>query len=268
MRSDVKELTEVVVVGYGTQERKNLTGSVASVSADDIKNIPIVSVDQALQGRAAGVQVTQNSGTPGGGIAVRVRGANSISAGSEPLYVVDGVPINTGSYSGIAVGNQQTNALSDLNPNDIASIEVLKDAAAASIYGSRAGNGVVLITTKRGSNQKTRINLEYYTGVQQAWKKLDVLTGPEFEALINEQRAAAGAAARYPNPEQAVTTNWQDEIFRNAPISNYTLTAAVAIIKLSSCCLVLISIRRVSSWVLHLIGSAPGLTWIIILMIN
>ncbi|MBC7920820.1 MAG: TonB-dependent receptor plug domain-containing protein, partial [Ferruginibacter sp.] len=145
MVPDVKSLGEIVVVGYGSQDKRLVTGSVASVNANEIRNVPIVSVDQALQGRAAGVQVTQNSGTPGSGIAVRVRGANSINASSEPLYVIDGVPINTGSsftnggYSGIAVGNQQTNALADLNPSDILSIEVLKDAAAAAIYGSRAG---------------------------------------------------------------------------------------------------------------------------------
>lgn len=181
-----KNLQEVVVVGYGTQKREELTGSITSVSAESLRNVPIVSVDQALQGRAAGVQVTQNSGTPGAGIAVRVRGAASIGASNEPLYVVDGVPINTGSYTSVGTGGQQTNALSDLNPADIQSMEILKDAASAAIYGSRASNGVVLITTKRGSAGTTKINFGYYTGTQQAWNKLEPLTGPQQIELYNE----------------------------------------------------------------------------------
>lgn len=181
-----KSLSEVVVVGYGTQTREELTGSITSVSAESLKNVPIVSVDQALQGRAAGVQVTQNSGTPGSGIAVRVRGAASIGASNEPLYVVDGVPINTGSYTSVGTGGQQTNALADLNPADIQSMEILKDAASAAIYGSRASNGVVLITTKRGSAGATKVNFGYYTGTQTAWNKLEPLTGPQQIELYKE----------------------------------------------------------------------------------
>lgn len=180
-------LNEVVVVGYGTQTREELTGSITSVSAESLKNVPIASVDQALQGRAAGVQVTQNSGTPGAGIAVRVRGAASIGASNEPLYVVDGVPINTGSYTRVGTGGQQTNALADLNPSDIQSMEILKDAASAAIYGSRASNGVVLITTKRGNAGKTKVNFGYYTGTQSTWNQLEPLTGPQQIELYNEQ---------------------------------------------------------------------------------
>lgn len=150
MKEDYSALDEVVVVGYGTMKRSDLTGSVVSVSAEDIKKSVSTSLDQALQGRAAGVQVTQNSGAPGGGISVSIRGTNSLS-GNEPLYVVDGVPI-----SGQADGN--TNALSAINPADIVSMEVLKDASATAIYGSRASNGVVMITTRRGEAGRTKIS--------------------------------------------------------------------------------------------------------------
>ncbi|HEX8349986.1 MAG TPA: TonB-dependent receptor plug domain-containing protein, partial [Hymenobacter sp.] len=141
LAQDAKQLSEIVVVGYGSQNKTLVTGAVTSVDAKQFEGQPVAGLDQALQGRASGVQVTQNSGTPGGGVSVRIRGNNSISAGSDPLYVIDGVPINTGSYSNVGVGNQQLNALSDINPNDIASIEILKDASAAAIYGSRAANG-------------------------------------------------------------------------------------------------------------------------------
>lgn len=155
LESEAIALEDVVVVGYGTQSRKELTGSVAKISSDQIARLPVTGVDQALQGQAPGVQVTSSSGTPGSSVSIRVRGPSSISAGNQPLYVVDGIPVNTGSYSQIGVGGQQLNALADLNPSDIESIEILKDAAAAAIYGSRASNGVVLITTKRGKQQKT-----------------------------------------------------------------------------------------------------------------
>ncbi|TGE23342.1 SusC/RagA family TonB-linked outer membrane protein [Hymenobacter metallicola] len=234
LATDTKALSEVVVVGYGTQSKTLVTGAVTSVEARQFENQPVVGVDQVLQGRAAGVLVTQSSGTPGGGISVRIRGNNSISAGSDPLYVIDGVPINTGSYSNIGVGNQQLNALSDINPNDIESIEVLKDASAAAIYGSRAANGVVLVTTKRGKAGRTKVSFDYYTGVQQTIKRLDVLNGQESQDLINEARVNVGLAPRYvtANPTAAqslftgASTNWQDEIFRDARISNYSATVS------------------------------------------
>ncbi|MGI4968698.1 MAG: SusC/RagA family TonB-linked outer membrane protein [Janthinobacterium lividum] len=185
---DNKELNEVVVTGYGQQqERREITGSVATVNSSQYKDQPIIGVDQALQGRAAGVQVLQNSGTPGSGVAVRIRGAASISASNEPLYVVDGLPINTGNTSQLGTGNQSTNGLNDLNPNDIATIEVLKDAAAAAIYGSRASNGVVLITTKRGKAGKANVDVDYYSGVQSLWKKPEVLTGPQQTQLFLDE---------------------------------------------------------------------------------
>ncbi|RAK65296.1 SusC/RagA family TonB-linked outer membrane protein [Hymenobacter edaphi] len=273
LAADTKQLTEIVVTGFGgAQERREITGSIATVKASDFENQPIVGVDQALQGRAAGVQVTQNSGTPGSGIAVRVRGAASLSASNEPLYVVDGLPINSGSYTNIGTGNQQTNALSDINPNDIESIEVLKDAASAAIYGSRASNGVVLITTKRGKAGKTRITLDYYRGTQTAWKKPNNISGQQQTELFLEMienrypRAANGSipafgvpfrsyadaaayafgsgalavnggiyqfnddgdgvrdVATFQNPSSATNTNWSDEVFRTAPITNYELS--------------------------------------------
>lgn len=134
LETDVVALSDVVVVGYGTASRKELTGSVSKVSGEVISRLPVTGLDQALQGQAPGVQVSSASGTPGASVSIRVRGPSSISAGNQPLYVVDGIPINTGSYSQIDVGGQQTNALADLNPADIESIEVLKDAAAAAIF--------------------------------------------------------------------------------------------------------------------------------------
>lgn len=234
LETDVVALSDVVVVGYGTASRKELTGSVAKVSGEAISRLPVTGLDQALQGQAAGVQVTAASGTPGASVSVRVRGPSSISAGNQPLYVVDGVPINTGSYSQIGVGGQQTNALADLNPADIESMEILKDAAAAAIYGSRASNGVVLITTKRGKAQKTQINLNTYYGTQSVWRRVEPVTGPEYVSYIQEAvrnrltptslPSNAGLAGLNNDPSTYPTTNWFDEIFRDAPISQTDLS--------------------------------------------
>lgn len=194
MATDTKQLNEIVVMGYGTQQnRSEIKGAVTSVNAAEYRDQPIIGVDQALQGRAAGVQVTQASGTPGSGISVRVRGAASIGASNEPLYVVDGLPIITGNTTQLGAGNQLTNGLNDLNPNDIESIEVLKDAASAAIYGSRASNGVVLITTKRGKSGKARIDIDYYTGSQSVWKRPNILNGAQQTQLFLD-----AAANRYP----------------------------------------------------------------------
>jgi TonB-dependent starch-binding outer membrane protein SusC len=188
LKPDSKILNEVVVTGYGVQSKREITGAIASVNAESLKDIPILGIDQALQGRAAGVQVTQSSGTPGAGISVRIRGTGSINASSEPLYVIDGVPINTGSYTAIGTGGQLTNALSDLNPNDIESMEVLKDAAATAIYGSRGANGVVLITTKGGKSGATRVEINHYSGVQQRQNDpIQKLNGQQQVELFVEQ---------------------------------------------------------------------------------
>lgn len=179
-------LGEVVVVGYGTQRKRDLTSSVSNISANQIKNLSITSPEQALQGRVAGVNVISSSGTPGGAINVNIRGIGSITGNSQPLYVVDGIPIATGSYSQLGVGNQVLNSLADLNPNDIETFDILKDASATAIYGSRGANGVVLITTRRGKNQKTRINYSGYTGNQTVWKKIEPLSGKDFQNLLQE----------------------------------------------------------------------------------
>lgn len=241
---DVQSLNEVVVVGYGTVRKSDLTGSVASVKAEEIRSMPVASLEQGLQGRAAGVQVTQASSAPGGGVSVRIRGGNSINGGNEPLYVIDGFPIyndnEEANPSGGRLGGFRSapNALASINPNDIESIEVLKDASAAAIYGSRGANGVVLITTKRGRAGESKLNFDAYYGVQKAAKKVDVLTGSEFAQFANLEAANQGTPMFY-TPETMATfpdvadwnylingpgMNWQDEILRTAPIANYQLT--------------------------------------------
>ena len=174
-------LSEVVVVGYGSQIQRELTGNIARVKSKDIENLPLPSVDQALQGKAAGVYVNSQSGKLGQAVTVRVRGNSSISASSQPLYVLDGVPITSddqSSYGGAM------NPLIDLNPNDIESMEVLKDAAAGAIYGSRAANGVVLITTKRGKTGKTSISANFQTGVAEATRRVEFLTAQEYAQMF------------------------------------------------------------------------------------
>lgn len=236
LESEAIALTDVVVVGYGTTSKKELTGSVSKVSSEQIARLPVTGLDQAMQGQAAGVQVTSASGTPGASVSVRVRGPSSISAGNQPLYVVDGIPINTGSYSQIGVGGQQVNALADLNPSDIESIEILKDAAAAAIYGSRASNGVVLVTTKRGKQQRTQIGLNTYYGTQSVWRTIEPATGPEYVAYVQEAvrnrfgatvtPGAVGLRGLDGDPKSFPSTNWFNEIFVDAPIAQTDLSFA------------------------------------------
>ena len=198
MEEDVRSLEEVVVVGYGTVKKSDLTGSVSSVKGDAFRDMPVTSVDQALQGRAAGVQVTQSSAAPGGGLSVRVRGANSLISGSEPLYVIDGLPIYPDNTSyGTGADRQAKNALAALNPNDIESIEVLKDASATSIYGSRGANGVVLITTKRGKEGQTVVNLESSYSTQSISNKIDMLSASDYARYLNTLDVSQGGSPRY-----------------------------------------------------------------------
>lgn len=206
-------LEEVIVVGYGTQSRKLVTGSVDVVDEGEIKSVPLRTIDGVLQGKASGVYVQQNSGTPGGAMSVRIRGNSSIQAGNQPLYVVDGVPITSGNYAQVGFSGQGINAVSDLNPNDIESITVLKDASAAAIYGARAANGVILITTKRGAQKKTAISLNITQGIQQLAKKLDMMNADQWNAYKGL-------------PSNGINTDWLGEIFRIAPTSNYELSAA------------------------------------------
>lgn len=180
LSASTSSLEDVVVIGYGTQKRKNLTGAVSSFDARKLDERPVLRIDQALVGQLAGVRVKQTTGTPGKGFSVQVRGSGSISGGNEPLYVIDGFPLtvnssNTGNGS-FATGNP----LDNINPNDIESIEVLKDAAAAAIYGSRASNGVVIITTKHGQSGKAKINVNAYTGYNEAAKKLEMMDGQQW----------------------------------------------------------------------------------------
>ncbi|GAB3163299.1 SusC/RagA family TonB-linked outer membrane protein [Telluribacter humicola] len=215
LKTDTKALEEVVVVGYGTQRRVETTGSIASVKSDELTQLPVTNVAQGLQARVSGVQINQNTGAPGGNISVRIRGTNSINGNSEPLYVIDGIQISNGG------GINDVSPLSTINPNDIESVEVLKDASASAIYGARAANGVILITTKRGKAGVTRVSLDSYYGVQQAAKKLDVLNASEFAQLENETFKNNA----YPDPaSQGEGVNWQNLIFQQAPIQSHQLT--------------------------------------------
>lgn len=215
--SDERSLSEVVVVGYGTQRKVETTGSIASVKAAELLQTPIANVAQGLQSRVAGVQITQNSSAPGGNISVRIRGTNSINGTSEPLYVIDGIQVSNGG------GVNDVSPLSQINPTDIESVEVLKDASATAIYGSRAANGVVLITTKRGRAGVSRITYDGYYGVQNVSKTIPMLNATEFARLENE----VYKTTVYPDPAQlGEGTNWQNLIFRQAPIQNHQLTIA------------------------------------------
>lgn len=231
LEEDAAALDEVVVVGYGSQSRRNVTGAVSTVNQTAIKDLPVTSVDQKLSGQMAGVQVNQASGTPGGGMVIRVRGAGSIGAGDDPLYVVDGFPINN-SY------DKAQNPLSTLNPDDIESISVLKDAASSAIYGSRGANGVVLITTKKGKSGQSTVDFNVYTGIQSipAARKLDMMTAEEYANWRVEHRRDIAAFNNVPFDEATVPdlyknpqalgkgVNWLNELTRTAPMQNYNVT--------------------------------------------
>lgn len=227
MAPDVKQLSEVVVTGYGTTLKKEFSGVSASISAESIGKLPSLSVNQALQGQAAGVMVTSNSGTPGGGISVRVRGQSSISGSNDPLYVIDGVPVVAGNISQDGFGGQEQNTLAGLNPQDIQSIEVLKDASTTAIYGTRGANGVVLITTKRGQAGKSTINLNVWTGFANPTNTVDVVSSREWVDIKNEARVNSGLSALPDNAyfgwDGVTDTDWIDEVFRTARISEYQL---------------------------------------------
>jgi TonB-linked SusC/RagA family outer membrane protein len=221
-------LDEVVVVGYGQQSKRLLTGSVGSLDKKQIEDQPNAGVDQALEGKIAGVSVTSNSGTPGAGISVRIRGSSSITASNQPLYIVDGVPINTGDFSQQSMGGQNLNALSDINSADIESIQVLKDASYASIYGARAANGVILITTKKGQKGNLKVDFNVYTGLQKMGKKLDLCNSEEYATLLNEALYNSyGISDYFGDPKnQPANTDWQKEVTRTAPISEYQLSVS------------------------------------------
>ena len=265
-----KAMEDVVVIGYGTQKRKNVTSAVATFDTKGIEEKPITRIDQAMIGQMPGVQVKQQTGMPGAGFSIVVRGAGSIGAGTEPLYVIDGFPLDVvgqnsaGSFNNsVPTSNSITNLgnpLNSLNPDDIESIQVLKDAAAGAIYGSRAANGVVLITTKRGQIGRTRLAINANAGISQAAKKMDVLSPTEWIAeatelenykwvnsaagrtadqTIAERQSLLGLAANayntsyMPDPRWSEPghpgleyVNWQDSAFRTVPFQNYELSAS------------------------------------------
>ncbi|MDO7884011.1 SusC/RagA family TonB-linked outer membrane protein [Hymenobacter cheonanensis] len=225
MREDTQKLNEVVVVGYGTQERGSVTGAISSVNGAELTRQPVPDVTQALQGKVAGVTITSNGGTPGGsaGSSVRVRGITS-AGNNSPLYVIDGFPIATSTDGN---GNATGNELQGISPDDIETIDVLKDASATAIYGVRAANGVVLITTKHGKAGQSSVNVNAYAGVQTVARRLSLLNAEQYAVINNESRIAAGkpiVVDRLRDPASlGAGTNWQDLVFRRAQIQNYSL---------------------------------------------
>ncbi len=214
-------------------EKSDLTGSVVSLNEDDLNQVNPVSVDQLLQGRAAGVQITQSSHAPGGGVSVRIRGTGSITAGQEPLYVVDGFPINnvstaTGELnSGFNGQLPQNNPLNSINPSDIKSIEILKDASAAAIYGSRGANGVVLITTKSGTSTSPKFNYNTSYSVSQIRKKIDLLSTSEYIDVMNQLEIERGFTAPFDDDfinSVGAGTDWQDEILQIGSTQSHNLS--------------------------------------------
>jgi TonB-linked SusC/RagA family outer membrane protein len=226
-----EQLNEVVVVGYGTAQKKDLTGAIAIISGKDIEQGAINTPDKALQGKIAGVQVHTNSHAPGGGISVQVRGTASLSAGGSPLYVIDGMPISNGFQTGASSDagsfGGTANPMNSIDPSDIESIQVLKDASASAIYGSRAANGVVLITTKRGKSGQQRTDFEYSYGLQTIRKKLDFMDATQWATQINERATLLGQSQVY-TPAQVSAfgkgTDWQSEIYKSAPKQTYKLS--------------------------------------------
>lgn len=228
MIEDTKQLDEIIVTGYSSQKKADVIGSISSVDPAVVKDMPITGLDQALQGQVSGVSVTQSSGTPGGGIMVRIRGNSSINSSNRPLYIVDGIPVRDGGLSLRGFGGQSDNALATINPNDIESIEILKDASAKAIYGSRASNGVVIITTKRGKRgTPTTFEIDIQRGIVDPTNTIEVLNATELLDLQREAMVNAGL-----DPDDAgilgvtdgVDTDWQDAVMRQAIVQQYQLS--------------------------------------------
>ncbi|MEO0332225.1 MAG: SusC/RagA family TonB-linked outer membrane protein, partial [Bacteroidota bacterium] len=211
---DIQSLSEIVVVGYGTVKKSDLTGSVGSINGEELNTVAQTSVDQALQGRVAGVRITQSNAEPGGGFSVRIRGTNSITAGNEPLYVVDGLP--------------GTNPLNSLNPSDIESVEVLKDASATAIYGARGYNGVVIITTKQGKRESPLVvNYNVSVGIQEPTKMLDMMNAQEYMSFYNDVFADRGNPLPFSAEDISTIgdgTDWQDEVLNSASVQDHRLS--------------------------------------------
>ncbi|MDQ3949686.1 MAG: TonB-dependent receptor, partial [Gemmatimonadota bacterium] len=242
LRAVATVLSEVVVTGYGTSSRAEVSSAVAQVSGEAIANRPVASVDAALQGKAPGVQVVSNAGNPGNGITVRIRGSASLSASNQPLYVVDGVPIVREDLSALDFGGQELTSITGLSPDEIESIDILKDAAAAAIYGSRGSNGVIQITTKRGRPGRTRFSFNSYYGTQGLAKKVALLNAKEYVEFFNEGGFNDGYCGNVPSVDQCdpadltdaglfvpgvddqIDTDWQAAIMRTAPIGDLNLS--------------------------------------------
>lgn len=226
---DTRQLNEVVVVGYGTQKKSDLTGAVSSLDSKEFNKGVQTSVDQLIAGRAAGVQITQASAEPGGGVSIRIRGANSINANNEPLYVIDGLPIDNSPVvpnSPVITDGAVRNPLNALNPADIESIEVLKDASATAIYGSRGANGVILVTTKKGTKGKLKVNYNAYTAFQDVTKTIPMLNTQQYISLLNDLKKDQGLAPEFTAEQIAAIgagTNWQKEIYRSGYTRNHQL---------------------------------------------
>lgn len=232
MQEDLKALDDVVVVGYGVQKKSDLTSAISTIKADELSRTAITSFDQGLQGRASGVVVMNTSGQPGGGTSIRIRGTSSINGNNEPLYVIDGMPVisDPTSLSTGATKNPTLNPLTTINPSDIESVEILKDASATAIYGSRGANGVVLVTTKQGKSGKPVISFGSHLSFQHLSKKMDMLNAVQLANLANEAADNDGVE-RKPvfaglNNLAKSSTDWQDEIFRTALLQNYDVSIA------------------------------------------
>ncbi|WP_201984037.1 SusC/RagA family TonB-linked outer membrane protein [Hymenobacter rubidus] len=217
LKPDAQSLNEVVVVGYGVQEKKMLATSIATISAKNVEQVPVASPGEALVGLVAGAQITEPSGEPGSTATIRIRGLGSISAGNSPLYVVDGYPLNS------------ADSFNQIPPSDILSIQVLKDAAACAIYGSRGGNGILIVTTKRGVAGQTKFSANVYTGIQNVSKKIDLLDGPQYLEYLKEARTNGGGTIQpslLADPSTYANTDWQNEIFQTGHQSNYQISAS------------------------------------------
>jgi TonB-linked SusC/RagA family outer membrane protein len=225
LRPIAVQLSEVVSIGYGTSSRLDINNAVASVSATDIENKPLAGLESAIQGKMAGVQVTNNAGNPGNGISIRVRGPASVNAGNQPLYVIDGIPIIQEDYGQLGLGGQDVTSISSLNPDEIESIDVLKDAAAAAIYGSRGSNGVVMITTKRGRAGLQRVNFSTYYGSQSAPRKLSLLDAKQYVEIFNESAVNDDEDLPFTaGTDDARSFDWQSAVFRRAPVGDAQLS--------------------------------------------
>jgi len=233
LSSTTTALSEVVVIGYGTVRRNEVTSAISSVSQKELKNLQVTGVDQALQGKLAGVTVTNNSGQPGGGVALRVRGLTTINS-NDPLIVIDGVPFTTNTvsssgYDGLGGGRGQTgnSFLSNINPNDIESIDVLKDASAQAIYGSQAANGVIMITTKKGRAADGKVTYDGSFGMSQITQRLDVMNLSQFAKYQNEVLTQTGQATTPEFADPSILgegTDWQEAIFKNGYTKNHSLS--------------------------------------------